>query len=272
MRARAVCWAASAFLLTRAAAGADVAIVDAGFEDPYLGGNLPAEYAGDVPAGAFPTGDPPAGWTAWYEGGSPIAGAFIGVLNPGTAADHAPNPAYFPAGAPEGDNAVLLYMSGDTGANEYGVEQELSATLEANTVYTLTVQVGNIASGTALVEPYLGFGYFDLRGFPGYRIQLLAGGELIAEDTGSILPDEGVFQLATAQATTGGTHDQLGEPLVVRVVSRNEPDVAGVTGIEVDFDDVRLDASPASSSLPVSPAAGALLAVVLLTAGRRLAP
>ena len=140
-----------------------------------------------MPTGAFPVGPPPDGWSAWTETGSPIAGAFVGVLNPGTAADHAPDPAYFDAGAPEGENAVLLYMDGDAGAEEFGVEQELAATLEPHTVYTLQVDVGNIGSGTALVEPFRSFGFFDLDGFPGYRVQLLAGGEVIAEDTETLL-------------------------------------------------------------------------------------
>ena len=41
---------------------APVAVTNHGFEDPYLGGNLPPEYAGDVPATAFPVGAAPNGW------------------------------------------------------------------------------------------------------------------------------------------------------------------------------------------------------------------
>ena len=255
-------------LTAPAASGEPVAIVNAGFEDLYLGSNLPAQYGGDVPAGAFPVGPAPSGWTPWHEGGSAGPGEFIGVLNPGTAADHAPNPAYFPAGAPEGDNAVLLYTDGDVGGLEYGVEQTLATDVAPNTRYTLTVQVGNIASGTALVEPFLSFGYYDLRGFPGYRIQLLAGGQVIAEDTETVAPGEGIFELATAYGVTGPSPPS--GPLVVRVVNRNQPDVAGVRGIEVDFDDVVLDATPVAQT-PVAPLAGWGLVFLLLPLGRRLA-
>jgi hypothetical protein len=148
-RAGAVC----AALAVAAAAAADpVAIANPGFEALYLGSNLPPQYGGDVPTGSFPTGPPPSGWSAYYAS-APVSGMYIGVLNPGTAADHAPAPACFPAGAPEGDNVVLLYMDGDAGGGEYGVEQQLAATLAADTHYRLTVEVGNIAGCAGLVTP-----------------------------------------------------------------------------------------------------------------------
>ncbi len=262
---------ALAFLLVlgvaSAASAAPLAITNPGFEDLYFGSNLPAQYAGNVPPGAFPFGPPPAGWTAYYEGGSPFAGLSIGVINPGTQADYGPDPAAFPAGAPEAENAVLLYMDGDAGGNEFGVVQQLAATLAANTRYTLSVEVGNIASGSALVQPFLGFGFFNLAGFPGYRLQLLAAGQVIAEDTGSILPGEGVFQRASLQLTTGDAPPQLGQALGIRLVNRNEADVPGVRGLEVDFDDVQLDAAPALPAVPLSASTAWLLALTLLASG-----
>ena len=214
--------------LAPVAGAAPVAVANPGFEDLYFGSNLPPQYMGDVPTGAFPVGPPPAGWTAYYEGGVPIAGASIGVLNPGTTADHAPNPPCFPSGAPEGDNVVLLYMNGDAGGDEFGVEQQLAETLQADTRYTLTVEVGNIASCARLVVPFTSF--FDLDGFPGYRVQLLAGGQVIAEDAIALSPGEGVFELATVEHTTGAGPAQLGQPLAIRLVTRNQPDVPGVSG------------------------------------------
>lgn len=269
---RASTFAALALLASAERALAEpVAIANAGFEDLYLGSNLPPEYGGDVPTGTFPVGPAPAGWTSYYALGAPAGGEFIGVLNPGTAADHAPNPAYFPAGAPEGDNVVLLYMDGDAGGQEYGVEQTLGANLEADRVYTLTAQVGNIASGTALLPPYSTFGFFDLDGFPGYRLQLLAGGVVVAEDTTSVSPAEGIFEQATVQLTTDASHAQLGQPLGVRLVTRNLPEVPGVSGIEVDFDDVRLDVGPVPA-VPVLPVvAWCVLALALATLGSRVA-
>jgi hypothetical protein len=263
---RAALACAACALALPAGAGADpVAIENAGFEALYLGGNLPPEYAGDVPPGAFPTGAPPAGWTAFYAGGSAFAGAYLGVLNPGTAADHAPNPAYFPAGAPEGDNAALVYMDGDAGGAEFGIEQELAATLEPDTTYTLTVEVGNIASGAGLVVPYTSF--FDLDGFPGYRVQLLAGGVVLAEDAGVLSPGEGVFETATVVHTSASAPAQQGEPLAIRLLTRNQPDVPGVSGLEVDFDDVRLESGPTVGAVPLPPIAVALAGAILAGSG-----
>lgn len=256
--------------LASPAAAEPVAIANSGFEALYLGSNLPPEYGGDVPTGTFPTGPAPTGWTEYTEFGVPVAGAFYGVLNPGVAADYAPDPSFFPAGAPEGDNAVLLYMSGDAGGDEFGVEQTLGPVLEAGIAYTLSVEVGNIASATALLPPYSGQGFYDLQGFPGYRLQLLAGGVVVAEDTASVSPGEGVFERAALVFVADSGHPQLGQALGVRVVNRNEPDVAGVTGLEVDFDDVRLDASPAVPVLP-GVAALALGAALLGLGARRIA-
>jgi hypothetical protein len=253
-----------AALLSASAASADpVPVANPGFEDLYLGSNLPPEYGGDVPTGSFPVGPPPSGWTAYYASGQE-AGMYIGVLNPGTTADHAPAPPCFPAGAPEGDNVVLLYMDGDDGGGEYGVQQQLAATLEAHTTYTLTARVGNIASCAGLVVPYTGF--FDLDGFPGYRVQLLAGGVVVAEDAGALSPGEGQFATATVQVSTTGAPAQLGEPLAVRLVNRNQPDLPGVTGLEVDFDDVRLEAAPIER-VPVLPLGVAALALAMAGSG-----
>ena len=193
-----------------------------------------------MPAGTFPTGPPPAGWSAWYETGGPIAGTFLGVLHPGTAAQFAPNPSFFLNGAPEGQNAVLLYTSGASGGPEYGVEQTLGEVLRPLRTYRLSVQVGNIGSATALLPPYSGLGFFNLDGFPGYRLQLLAGGVVVAEDVDTVRPGERRWARASLAFTARPDHPQLGQPLGVRLVNRNRPELPGVTGIEVDFDDVRL--------------------------------
>ena len=245
-----------------------VGIANAGFEELYLAGNLPAQYAGVVPAGSFPTGAPPSGWTAWYEGGAPIPGTFIGVLNPGTEAQHAPNPAFFRIGAAEGNNAVLLYTDGDAGGPEYGVETSLGEVLRAGRRYVLRAEVGNIGSGTALATPYSTFGFYDLDGFPGYRIQLLAGGVVVAEDVDSVRPEEREWEPARLVFTPGPNHPQLGQPLGIRLVNRNQPDVPGVRGIEVDFDDVRLDVTRVRAlPAPGSPAPRTWLWPMLLGLG-----
>jgi hapalindole H/12-epi-hapalindole U/12-epi-fischerindole U synthase len=224
---------------------APVAIVNHGFEAPYLGGNLPPLYAGDVPATAFPVGEPPSGWESFGAVGAP---AYVGVLNPGVMAME-PLATYFPAGAPEGENVALTFFDGHQGGAEFGIQQTLTATLQARTRYTLTVEVGNIASGVSVVQPYAGFGNFDLRGFPGYRIDLLAGNAVIGSDNNALLPDEGEFLTSMFDVVIGSGHDELAEALSIRLVNLNIQDVEDpVVDLEVDFDDVRLDASPLAAA------------------------
>lgn len=224
-----------------AARAVPIAIENAGFEAPYLGGNLPPQYAGDVPATAFPVGAPPSGWQPY---GAVGGNAFVGVLSPGEMAVE-PLATYFPAGAPEGDNVLLLFHDGHLGGAEFGVVQVLDATLTAGTRYALSVAVGNIASGVSVVQPYANFGNFDLRGFPGYRIDLLAGGDVIASDNNTLHPSEGTFEISTIQLDVDSDHEQLGEPLAIRLVNLNQADVLDpIVDLEVDFDAISLDASP----------------------------
>jgi hypothetical protein len=219
---------------------APVAIVNHGFEDLYLGGNLPPQYAGDVPATAFPVGDAPNGWALYGAVGAP---AYIGVLNSGVMAVE-PVATYFPAGAPEGENVALTFFDGHQGGPEFGIQQTLTATLQPRTRYTLTVEVGNIASGVSVVQPYAGFGNFDLRGFPGYRLDLLAGITIIGSDNNTLLPAEGEFLTSAFDVVIGSEHEELDETLTIRLVNLNIQDVDDpVVDLEVDFDNVRLDAT-----------------------------
>jgi hypothetical protein len=90
--------------------------------------------------------------------------------------------------------------------------------------------------------------YFALEGIPDYRVDLIAGGVVIAQDintlAGSI--DDGDFGTSSVTFTTGPTHPQLGQQLGIRLVNLNQIDPSFPNShLEVDFDDVRLDASPA---------------------------
>jgi hapalindole H/12-epi-hapalindole U/12-epi-fischerindole U synthase len=222
-------------------AAAPVTILNHSFEDSYLGGNLPPQYAGDVPATAFPVGAAPSGWVSYGAVGGT---AFVGVLNPGVMAEE-PLATYFPDGAPEGENVALTFFDGHQGGAEFGIEQTLMASLELRTRYTLTVDVGNIASGVSVVQPYASFGNYDLRGFPGYRIDLLAGETVIGSDDNSLLPDEGEFLTSTFDVTIGNAHDDENGQLTIRLVNLNNQDVDDpIVDLEVDFDNVLLDASP----------------------------
>jgi len=80
------------------------------------------------------------------------------------------------------------------------MSQVLSATLEANTRYELSVQVGN---------PYLFNGSTVTAN---YRVELLAGGVLLASDTGPSPADDTTWKTATVVYDSGEEPAQLGEP------------------------------------------------------------
>jgi hypothetical protein len=140
---------------------------------------------------------------------------------------------------------VFLDNSGDL--QEAGLTQTLPAPLLLSTQYTLTVAVGNF--GPSAGDPW------DFSGFPGYRVDLLAGGIVIASDNNTLAPGEGRFLTSTVSFTTGSSHALAGQALGIRLVNLNG------SGVEVNFDKVQLDAvavpEPASGLIVVL--SGALL-------------
>jgi hypothetical protein len=80
---------------------------------------------------------------------------------------------------------------------------------------------------------------FQFGGFPNYRIDLLAGTNVLASDNNTLLLDEGRFLTSTVAVSTGNNHPLAGQTLGIRLVNLNN-----APGIEVNFDNVRLDASP----------------------------
>ena len=221
------------------ARGDDIPIVNAGFED----------ISGQSPVNEFTFGAP-NGWSLYDPGGITSNGDgptfYVGTLTP-FETDPIGNPGVytnFPDGAAEGERVAIAFnFEGSGGTGEYGIVQALAEVLEANAHYVLEVEIGNIASGTAMSGQF-----FDLDGFPGYRVDLLAGDVVIAQDANSLagaIP-EGTFATSTVELTTSADHPQIGEPLAIRLVNLNlidpeHPDA----DLEVDFDDVRLTAEPA---------------------------
>jgi hapalindole H/12-epi-hapalindole U/12-epi-fischerindole U synthase len=206
-----------------------IAVVNHGFEANFVGENL---FAGVVPAG----------WSVWDPAGivDQVVDA-VGVLNPTSST-------FYPGGAPEGTIISIVYLSQDRGTNRpVGLSQTLGATLQANTRYSLRVQVGNIASGIA-APPFDVF--FDLDGFPGYRIELLAGGQVVAQDDNTMFATipEGEFRESVVVVEIAEDDPRLGLALGIRLVNLNMPGTAAAPGIEVNFDDVRLDAEPIGSA------------------------
>jgi hypothetical protein len=239
---------------------APLSVVNPGFED----------ISGESPVNEFTFG-PLNGWGLYDPGTITSGGAgptyFIGTLTP-FEPDPGGNPGvyeFFPAGAPEGQRVGIAFsFFGSGGQGEWGMVQTLADTLQPKTRYTLRVRIGNIASGTSV-----GGGVFPLDGFPGYRVVLLAGGEMLAQDLNSLagsIPD-GEWAESTVEFVTGVHHDQFDENLEIRLINLNVVDPAYPNSdLEVDFDDVRLDAAPVPEAVPAVSVFGGVLLIAGLAA------
>jgi hypothetical protein len=153
--------------------------------------------------GAIQTNTVP-GWTAFN-------GAAIAILNPSATAD-------LTAEAPEGANVGLVTST----LAENGLSQTLSTNFQAGSSYELKVKVANTVFTTD---------------FPGYRVQLVVGGTVLAEDNNSqAVAEDSVVTSTVNYSYNAGSHAGLvGQPLVIRLLSRGL-----LTGQEVAFDDVQL--------------------------------
>jgi hypothetical protein len=221
------CAAATAFSWFAAKLSAQpIPIANAGFESNSI---TPGAFAVLVPQG----------WSV-YDPGFIINQNqnAVGVIRP------LPGVEYFPTGTPEGVNAALVFLAGNQNA-EAGLQQTLSATLQANTRYRCSVQIGNIASGTSLPGSADGGGqFYDLDGFPGYRIDVLAGTTVVGSDSNSVAATipEGEFRSTAIYFDITNGHPQIGQTLGIRLVNLKHPGTVEVPNIEVDFDEVRLSA------------------------------
>ena len=121
------------------------------------------------------------------------------------------------------------------------ISQTLSATLQANTRYTLGAYVGRRASNP---------------GFAGYNIELLAGNTVLASNN-SVTPVAGSFVYVPVSYTTGGSDPLLGQALQIRLTS---------LGIQANFDLITLDAA----SIPEPSAILGLLGFGLLGIASKL--
>lgn len=246
---------ASAIVLAgiTAASAAPLTVINAGFENT----------AGQSVFNEFTFGTP-TGWTlhdpnSILPGGGVGSGFFPGTLQP-NGVD------FFNGPAPEGDRVAILFNSQGRDTGEYGFQQILTDTVQANTRYELSVEVGNIASGVASNgDP------FNLDGFPGYRIDLFAIDQfmnetILAQDLDTLIIPEAEFALSTISVDIGAGHTAIGDMLGIRLVNLNETrGVAGPPDLEVDYDDVRLTATAISEPGVVTIA---LLGLVALGLGR----
>ena len=124
-----------------------------------------------------------------------------------------PHAAALAAGAPEGENVAFASFGSPT------LSQTLASTVEANTLYTLSMLVGNRLDAA----------------FGGYQTELWAGGTLLARDDNSLAPADDAFLLSTVQYFVSAGDVAIGSALEIRFRS---------LGWQTVFDDVRLDAEP----------------------------
>lgn len=191
-----------------------VAVQNPSFEAPFLN------------AGTYVTSTVPMGWQAY--GAIDNGSRSVGALNPSSTQ-------LYLDPAPDGRNVGVVFLLDRVGDPSYfanspaGLQQTLTDTLAANSDYTLIVDVGNIKTDGSPQHP------FDFSGFPNYRIDLLAGGQVLAADSNGLKPGEGRFLQSTVRYSTGAQHPQLGMPLGIRLVNLNS-----AVGTEVNFDNVRL--------------------------------
>ncbi len=206
-----------------------------------------ADFEADAQPNATLTLTAPTGWSAY----GPVNGAtrVVGTLNPNLSGHFLDRP-------PSVANVGLVFLQ-DAAQAEGGLQQAVGAVLEANAYYRLECLVGNIDEGTA------NFGYFDLTGFPGYRVELLAGGTAFATDNNTLagaIP-EGEFRTSVAERYVPGAFPNLGQPISIRLVNLDQPGTVEDPGIEVNFDEVTLVCSgwAASGTMTldaISPTAG----------------
>lgn len=214
---RMLCWFALASVLIPAVGhGVPLTVANPSFEEP------------ETDPGTFITNAAPNNWNTY--GNINFSGRVVGVVNPNDTTLYVDE-------VPHGENVGVTFFLPSFTNNEAGMQQTLADTLQPHTTYTLTVAVGNMA-----VDATPPHNAFNFNGFPGYRVDLLAGTTVLASDNNTLLPGEGRFLTSTVQFTTGASHPNAGEALGIRLVNLDS-----AAGIEVNFDDVDLDAAPVPS-------------------------
>ena len=122
----------------------------------------------------------------------------------------------YPNGIPSAPN--VAYSNSTAGR----LSQVLTTHLEANTRYVLKVDIG----------------WNNNDPFAGYIVQLRVNNTtILAQDNSSQMPTQGSFVTSTVELVTGPDPAGLGSPLEIWLRA---------TGIQANFDDVRLEAEPAA--------------------------
>ena len=154
----------------------------------------------------------------------------VGITGWANTTGGAFNPLIGPTGhftnpIPDGFNTAWL--------NGGSATQTLPSVLTADTTLTLRVDVGDRRDNV----------------FPGYSVALLAGNTVLGAES-ALLPSDGFLTSTVSYTALAGNH-LLGQPLKIRLTAN---------GIQVNFDNVRLDVSP----VPEPSSAAMLLAGLTL--------
>lgn len=183
---------------------ASIFIANHSFEDPI------APQQGTT--GFYTDNNSPVVIGNWFNAHSP--GADQGVLDPTKSQILTGQNWFYNQPVPDGNQ--VAYSNGGT------IAQQLSAVLQANTRYTLSAYIGRR----------------NVLTFPTNNIRLLAGdtAPTILAISNSVTPAAGTFQRVTVSYTSGDIGDPLiGKPLQIYLSS---------WGVQTNFDNVTLDASP----------------------------
>lgn len=179
------------------------------------------------------TGTPPDSWGNGLTPSSSGSGAFNPQNDNFTGSTGDPGTTSIPGGQ---GHQVIYVNEGNpasSGMQQFAF-QNLADTVAANTTYTLTVAIGNSA---ALIDET-------------FAIRLLAtspsASTVIAEAIGNAntYAPQGTFLDISAFSTVAITDALVGQGLQIQLVNTNSVDTVDSTGIQVTFDNVRLDASP----------------------------
>lgn len=207
-----------------------IPIENAGFEIPVL-------EDGVFTAG-FSQGEPIPGWTP-YDPNDLITGipltlggvlyTDVGTINPLSA--------QYPNEPPEGQNVGYSFVVNPFGSGVVGFTQTLDTFLTVNTKYTLQVEVGNPQGVDQFGNDYTGF--------PGYRVELVAGGNVLAADNNTLNIEEGEFKTSEVSFLAFADNLYLGNNLEIRLINLGQG-----PGLSIDFDNVSLTTTVLAYQLP----------------------
>eukprot|EP01083_Nonionella_stella_P103476 295482_1 len=215
-----------------------ITIENAGFESDVITHDNSYIYSGDTDL-AFP-------WLR-HDPLSLMAKESIGVMNPTGGTSF--NDTVFGDGVPEGTQSCYIEPEWrHTNAGEHGLTQTLTGhTVSAGVTYTLSAWIGNLQRNIWSANSQDGVSSYDVSGFPGYRIQLVANGNILAQDNNQKSIDEGHWAQSIVSVTISSGDSHIGQTLGIRLINKNVYTGTGLS--EVCFDGVQLEATTMSPTL-----------------------